>query len=108
MREIGTRAALSAALGDREIEVSEDAQYPIGVRRPTPAPALFGPFGQRPVAAFPVAPPAGRDLVLRPGRAALRARHEMLRGRLDQLREPAAAPHAGRAVPLDRRAQPGG
>ena len=69
-------------------------------RAPARAPRSQQPLGRRGVAAVAVARPAGGDLVLRPGRAALQARDEVVHGGAVG-RQRAPAPGAGAAVAVE-------
>lgn len=99
---VGPGAALAAAPGDRCVERPECSDDGGEVRLPTPSLALVEPVARRAMAAFSVAAPARRQLVLDPARTALDAGHEVFGGRGDEsdLERP-SAPHALGAVAFE-------
>src|SRR3954464_3370959 len=76
--EVGPGLALTAALGDRVAERQKRALDDLGAGPEATLLALAQPRRGRGVAARAVAGSARRDLVLRPRRAALQARDDML------------------------------
>ena len=99
-------AALPPACRDRRLQVLHRRRQCCPVRRPAATLALVQPIARRGVPTLAVAPPAGRDLVLDPGRAALHPRDEMVGGGLHESGECSPAPHAALAVPDQHRSQP--
>ena len=95
-------SALSTLGCDAGLERLEHAHEPGSIGRPPLGIALVGPFGQVAMSAPTVAPLAGGDLVLDPGRAALEAGHDVLgRGRDEARVDLAPAPHTRRAVAVE-------
>src|SRR5215208_7896314 len=97
--EVGPRAALAAALGDRALEPLETRAYGGPIRPHSPTLALGEPVGRRSVAPLAIAGAARDDLVLRPRRPTLQARDHVVERHVPiARRERAAAPDALWAV----------
>src|SRR4051812_26487972 len=104
--EVGPRAALAAALGDRVAELEQARLDDVALRLPAPALALVEPGGGGGVAAGAILAAAGGDLVLGPRGAALEPRDDVLeRGLGEAGYERPPAPDAVPPVALEDQAE---
>lgn len=101
MREVGPRPPLAAPVRDRPFQLGECLEDAVEVGLPTAPATLDQPVGGGAVTALAIAAAARGQLVLRPRRAALDPRHEMVGGGPGEGVEAVAAPHTGGPVPLD-------
>ena len=97
---------LTAALRDRVVQPRQRGGQLLALGRPAAPHALLEPLHRTEVSALAVAPPAGGDLVLPPGRAALDPGDDVVGRRWHERREGSTAPEADPALVHDRFPQP--